>query len=148
MRYSGRVVLALSVLVPSVLVLVIGAAALAAGCGDKAALDGTSWRLVGWSISAIDPADFTITAQFRDGQMGGTSAVNSYGASYETGGDGSLSLGAISATEMAGPEPAMQAEAAYFALLQRVRAYRLDGDELTLLDGNGNELLIFAKTSG
>jgi len=127
------------------LIVLAGLVFVAAGCGDKAALDGTSWRLVGWSISAIDSADFTITAQFQDGQMGGSSAVNTYGAPYETGGDGSLSLGSIAATEMAGPEPAMQAEAAYFDLLQQVRAYRLDDEQLTLLDGNGNELLIFAS---
>ena len=74
--------------------------------------------------------------------------VNSYGASYEAGDDGSLSIGSISATEMAGPEPAMQAEATYLELLQRVRAYKVGDGELTLLDGNGNELLIFAVSEG
>ncbi len=142
-RRSGRGVSRGLRMLVTALVLA-GLAVVAVGCGDKAALDGTSWRLVGWSISAIDSADFTVTAQFQDGQMGGTSAVNTYGAPYETGGDGDLSIGSIMATEMAGPEPAMQAEAAYFDLLRQVRAYRLEDDRLTLLDGNGNELLLFS----
>lgn len=124
--------------------MVASGAALSA-CGESS-LDGTSWRLSAWSVSSIDPSSFTITATFRDGQIGGTAAVNSYGGPYGAGDDGSLTLGPVSATEMAGPEPAMQAEATYFDLLQRVQAYRIDGDELTMLDGDGNELLIFAKT--
>lgn len=130
------------------LATLVAPVALLAGCGDKAALDGTSWRLTAWSVSSIDPADFTITAVFEDGRMGGTAAVNTYGASYEADGDGSLAIGAVTATEMAGPEPAMQAEATYFELLRRVRAYRLAGEELTLLDGDGNEVLIFAREQG
>lgn len=66
-----------------------------AGCGDDAAdgtdgvdangdqtesvaLDGREWRLVRWREAGIDPLDFTITAIFADGRMGGTSAVNTY----------------------------------------------------------------------
>jgi len=124
--------------------MIASGAALSA-CGGSP-LDGTAGRLIGWSVSSIDPSAFTITVTFEDGRAGGTSAVNTYGGPYEAGDDGSLTIGAISATEMAGPEPAMQAEATYFDLLQQVRAYRLDDGQLTLLDGSGNELLIFAKT--
>lgn len=75
--------------------------------------------------------------------MSGKAAVNLYGADCTAGAEGSFSLGPIVQTLMAGPAPAMQAETTYFGLLQEVRSYVLDGDELTLLDEGANELLIF-----
>jgi heat shock protein HslJ len=138
--------------------VVIAAAALLAllvaalggvGCGDEAgpSLEGTSWKLTGWSISSQDPNDFTITAEFKDGRIGGTSAVNQYGGPYTTGDDGSFSVGELASTMMAGPEPDMQAEASYMALLAAARKYEIDGDTLTLFDAGGNESLIFTAAS-
>lgn len=113
------------------------------GCGDQAKLDGTSWTVRSWSASSLDPADFTITASFADGRIGGTSAVNHYGGSYTATAAGGFSVGDLASTEMAGPEPAMRAETIYLRLLRRVREYRLANDQLTLLDGGGQELLVF-----
>ena len=99
--------------------------AVSAGCGSRsggssgggggsstsaAALAGTSWRLTGWSVSSQDPNDFTITAEFKDGRIGGKSAVNQYGGPYTAGDDGSISFGDLASTMMAGPEPDMKAE--------------------------------------
>jgi len=125
-------------------------AAVAAGCGGESSpsLEGTSWKLTGWSVSSQDPNDFTITAEFKDGRIGGTSAVNSYGGPYTTGGDGSFSVGELASTMMAGPEPDMQAETTYMALLAAAKEFRVDGETLTLLDGDGGESLIYAATSG
>jgi heat shock protein HslJ len=119
------------------------------GCGGEAgpSLEGTSWELTGWSISSQDPNDFTITAEFKDGRIGGTSAVNQYGGPYTTGDDGSFSVGELASTMMAGPEPDMQAEANYMALLAAARKYEIDGDTLTLFDAGGNESLIFTAAS-
>jgi len=39
----------------------------------------------------------------------------------------------------------MAAETVYFELLGMVGRYSLNGDTLTLLDANGNELLIFTR---
>lgn len=47
------------------------------GGGDHA-LDGTNWRLTGWSASSPDPSRFVITAAFDDSIISGASAVNSY----------------------------------------------------------------------
>lgn len=122
----------------------------AVGCGDEASpsLEGTSWKLTGWSVSSQDPNDFTITAEFKDGRIGGTSAVNSYGGPYTTGGDGSFSVGELASTMMAGPEPDMQAETTYMALLAAAKEFRVDGETLTLLDGDGGESLIYTAASG
>ena len=134
---------------------VVGAGACGSGAGARA-LDGTSWRLTGWTLSSLAPDQFTITTAFADGKISGTSAVNSYGGAYSAGAGGSssaggsggaFSVGQLASTEIAGPEPAMRAERAYITLLQQARSYKLAGDMLTLYDGNGNESLIFARAT-
>ena len=49
---------------------------------------------------------------------------------------------------MAGPEPDMQAETNYMTLLAAAKEFRVDGETLTLLDGDGGESLIYTATSG
>jgi len=119
-----------------------------AGCGgssEPATLDGTSWRLSGWSLSSLDPADFTITAEFADGRISGKSAVNNYGGPYTQGPGDAFSVGEIAGTMMAGPEPEMRAEGAYLELLAAAKSYALKDGGLTLFDEGGNESLIFAS---
>ena len=119
----------------------------AAGCGgsgsEPATLDGTDWTLTGWSLSSLDPNDFTITAAFADGKISGNSAVNTYGGPYTEGPGDAFSVGELASTMMAGPEPDMRAETAYLTLLAQARSYKLAGGGLTLFDENGNESLIF-----
>ena len=98
-------------------------------------------------MSSQDPADFTITAEFKDGRVGGKSAVNQYGGPYTAGDDGSLSVGDLVSTMMAGPEPDMRAEGAYLKLLAQAKSYKVSGDTLTLVDAGGNESLIFAAAT-
>jgi len=131
--------------------LVVGALlpALASGCSRRDdPLAGTQWRLTGWALSSLSPADFTITAAFADGKISGRSGVNSYGGSYEVGPGNAFGVGRLSSTRMAGPEPAMRAEGAYTTLLARTRSYEVREDRLTLFGAGGNESLIFAATSG
>ena len=142
-------------LLAAALLAVALAAAVAAGCGSSsggsggggstsaASLAGTSWKLTGWSVSSQDPNDFTITAEFKDGRIGGTSAVNQYGGPYTAGDDGSFSTGELVSTMMAGPEPDMRAEQAYLKLLAEVKRFAVAGETLTLSDANGNDLLIY-----
>jgi heat shock protein HslJ len=128
-------------------------AAAAAGCGgssggsssagstDPALLAGASWALTGWSVSSQDPNDFTITAEFKDGRVAGKSAVNQYGGPYTAKDDGSISFGDLASTMMAGPEPDMKAEQTYLAMLAKMTSFKIDGDQLTLTDGGGQELI-------
>ena len=119
----------------------------AAGCGgsgsDAPTLAGTAWGLTEWTLSSLDPKDFTITAQFADGKISGKSAVNTYGGPYTEGPGDAFSVGDLASTMMAGPEPDMRAETAYLTLLAQAKSYKLDGGGLTLFDENGNESLIF-----
>ncbi len=119
-----------------------------AGCSSSggssgASLDGTRWRLTEWTVSSLNPADFTITAEFAGGQISGKSGVNTYNGSYTAGPGDAFSVGQIAATQMAGPEPAMRAEQAYLTLLGQVKSFKLAGDELTLYDAGGNVSLGF-----
>lgn len=113
------------------------------GCAPAASLDGTSWQLTEWSVSSIDPADVTITLQFDGGQATGSGGVNGYGASYEVGPGDALAIGEIVSTLMAGPEPAMSAEASYFTLLSQAKSYRIDGQTLRISGADGQESLVF-----
>lgn len=115
-------------------------------CGGSAAgasLDGTHWRLSAWTLSSLDPADFSITAQFAKGQISGHSGVNTYGGPYKAGPGDAFSAGPLASTEMAGPEPAMRAETAYLTLLGQARSFKVAGGRLTLYDKAGNESLVF-----
>ena len=93
-----------------------------------------------------DPNDFTITAEFIDGRIGGKSAVNQYGGPYTAKDDGSISFGDLVSTMMAGPEPDMKAEQTYLALLAKVTSFKVDGDQLTLEGGDG-ELIYSASAA-
>jgi heat shock protein HslJ len=155
-RGHGRAASLLSVrprssLLAALAFLLLAAAAIAAGCGSSGdsapSLEGTSWKLTGWSISSQDPNDFTITAQFAEDRIGGTSAVNQYGGPYTSGEDGSFSVGELVSTMMAGPEADMKAEQKYLALLAAAKNYQVDGETLTLMDANGNESLTYAATT-
>ncbi|HZK48202.1 MAG TPA: META domain-containing protein [Thermoleophilia bacterium] len=114
-----------------------------AGCSSGAGdLDGTHWKLVEWTVNSLFPGDFAIRAQFADGQISGTSGVNSYSGPYKADGD-SFEVSAVAGTLMAGPEPAMRAEAAYLTLLQQARLFAVSGSTLTLYDNGGNVSLVF-----
>ena len=92
-----------------------------AGCGgsgsEAATLNGTAWRLTGWTLGSLDPNDFTITAKFADGKISGKSAVNTYSGPYTAGPGDAFLVGDLASTRMAGPEPDMRAEGAYLTLL-------------------------------
>lgn len=111
-----------------------------AGNGNRA---GTKWRLVAWSASSLDPARYTITADFSETSISGTSAVNTYGGPYTATDDGAFSVGELQATEMGGSQDAMRAEALYFDLLRQASKYEVSGATLTLRNGSNQDLLIF-----
>jgi len=133
--------------VPVSLIAVAALVFAVSGCSSADRLDSTRWRLTGWSVSSLNPADFTITAEFADGQVGGNSGVNSYGAPYSAGSGDAIEIGEITSTLIAGPDDAMQAESAYTALLSQARSYAVTDDTLTLFDEGGKESLIFEKVA-
>lgn len=125
--------------------------AILAGCTSTAAtptptLDGSAWQLTDWSESGSDPSAFKITASFEEGRMAGKSGVNNYFGPYTAGPGDKFNVGPTGSTRMAGPPAAMQAEQAFFKLLEQVRTWRRTGDQLTLADADSKALLIFTAT--
>ncbi len=131
------------VLVAVVVIAILGGVAAFYFLSGSTSLDGSRWRLDGWSASSLDPADFMITATFLKGEISGQSAVNSYSGPYKAGRLGAFSAGPLSSTLIAGPEDAMRAEQIYLELLDQAASYERSDTKLTLLDDNGNQLLIF-----
>jgi heat shock protein HslJ len=127
----------------AILLVALSLAALVGCSRGGNPLDGTQWRLSNWTLSSLSPADFTITAEFADGQISGSSGVNSYSGPCSLGPSDAFAVGPLSSTEMAGLEPAMRAEGAYMTLLGQARSYELTEGRLTLFDEGGNESLIF-----
>jgi len=135
---------------PVSLVLVLALAACGGGeeGGTPAAsgsVEGAAWVLVagvgvdGWE--ATPP-----TATFGGGTVAGSTGCNRYSASYALDGE-ALELGPIASTRMACPPPADAVEREYVAALERVAGWRLDGEQLVLLDEGGAELLRFDPRS-
>lgn len=130
----------------STLAAVLAAASLLglAGCAPTGAkLEGTRWRLAAWTLSSLAPGDVAITAEFRDGRIGGRSGVNTYGGPYVAGPGDAFRAGPLMGTLMAGPEPAMRAERAFLDLLGQARSCRIEDGQLTLCDEGGGESLVF-----
>jgi heat shock protein HslJ len=116
------------------------------GCSgeQQPALEGTSWKLTGWAESFSWPADVTITADFDESKVSGSSGVNTYFGQYKRDGSGAFSAGPIGSTMMAGPEAAMKAEQAYVHRLDTAGSYALTGDTLVLKDADGRDSLTFS----
>ena len=112
------------------------------GGGRPAAspLDGTSWRGA-WSAAAE-----AATLRFDGWRLAGHSGVNQYAGGYETP-PGTIVVGAVVSTRMAGPEPAMAVERELFELLTGPRPYMLGDGELTIGDGAAARRFVAAAPS-
>jgi heat shock protein HslJ len=132
---------------------VVCAALVWAGCGggtsgtDPKALEGVEWTLVESSMSSVDLGAAGITANFDGEKIYGFSGVNQYGGPYTAKDDGTLEIGELASTMMAGPEPLMKAEQAYLELLKGCDGYQVEGDTLTLLTGEKSESLVYEKAA-
>lgn len=108
-------------------------------------LAGTEWKLSAWSESSLDPSQFTITADFDESYISGTSAVNYYSGPYVATASRLFLVGELQMTLMGGSEEAMLAESTYFELLWQACKFTVNQTTLTLLDAFNNELLIFSR---
>jgi heat shock protein HslJ len=106
-------------------------------------LAGRQWQLRGFNngkqavVSVL--AGTEITLELRDdGTLGGSDGCNRYMSGYTLEG-GTLVIGPLAATRMAcrGPEGAAEQARLYGQALARAVGYRIEGEELTLLDADG-----------
>jgi len=110
--------------------------------GEAPDLDGTEWGLVEMNGEAI-PEAVEITIAFSEGQISGQSACNRYFAGY-------TQEGATLTFDQAGSsnmycEGLMDYEADYLLALGGFKSFEQSGDNLKLMDQDGNTVLIFSK---
>jgi len=108
------------------------------------ALEGTSWKAIMVGEQQI-PEDREVTMVFENGNVGGTSACNSYSASYTQDG-GSLKFGMAAVTMMyCDGEGVMDLEQTFLAGLDKVRSFQFEMGNLVLLDENGQYLVVLVR---
>lgn len=134
----------------ALLVVLLGSTALASAGQPSAQaapdLEGSRWILA----SYVDAAGETVaalpdrepTVEFGSGRVSGSAGCNTYAASFETG-DGKLTTGRALSTMMACEPSIMAQERAFLKNLQAAASYKLDGDQLTITDAQGQTLLAF-----
>jgi putative lipoprotein len=89
---------------------------------------------------ALNPPTIT----FEAGRASGFAGCNRWFAEVTHDG-ASLRFGAAGATRMACEPPMMQIESNFLSMIERTRAYRRDGDTLTLLDEGSAEIGTFLR---
>lgn len=138
----------LAAAVPLMFGLLTAGCGIAPGAGPAAPavpLAGTRWSLT--QLSGQTDSGPAITLNLEDARLGGSDGCNSYGGGYTlSGGKITVDKNLIS-TMMACPEPIMRRATAYTAALAKAASYSSDGKTLTLLDGGGALLAVFAKQS-
>jgi heat shock protein HslJ len=86
--------------------------------------------------------DVKTTAEFKDGNLSGNAACNTYNGSYQVDGD-KISFGSLMSTMMACPPPIMDQETGYLAALDMVGTFDVKGETLTIFDQDGEVVLEF-----
>jgi heat shock protein HslJ len=110
-------------------------------------LAGTRWQVrsyynpanVGGMASPVGGTQ--LTAEFAGGQVAGSAGCNSYSASYTVDGD-SLTIGQAAVTMMF-CEGLMDQEAAFLAAMQSASAFKLEADQLHILNDKGQVVVDF-----
>lgn len=105
----------------------------------KDPLNGTAWALT--SIDDTSPLENTsVTIEFTDGKIGGSSGCNSYGGSYKLSGE-KFSTDSIAMTLMACMDSGvMEQESAFLDHLQNAQTYKLADGQLLILSSDGKSL--------
>ncbi|MDE6250849.1 MAG: META domain-containing protein [Alphaproteobacteria bacterium] len=87
-----------------------------------------------------------ITLSFDENEMRANGqVVNLYNAPYTADGD-NIKFGNIASTMMMGPTEAMQVEQEYFQFMATVEKYNLSGNQLTLKNADGAEMVFTQVT--
>ncbi len=115
------------------------------GAADPSSLEGVPWVLAsGVDVDGWEAVAPSLT--FEDGQASGSSGCNQFTGSYAVDGS-SLELVGIAMTAMGCPPPADEVEQASMDALQGTAGWRLEGEELVLVDADDAELLRYRPAS-
>jgi heat shock protein HslJ len=125
----------------SAAVVLLGACTPSAGSANT--LPGSKWELV--TLNAAAPVQGTTLTLFfgSDDKAGSDAGCNNYSGTYKVNGS-SLTFGPMVSTMMACAPAINTQEQAYLKALGDTKSYEATADRLTLKDGAGNELAVFA----
>jgi len=109
-------------------------------------LEGTAWELESYGApdnlkDVLKDTEITINFIGTEGRIEGSAGCNSYGGGYEVDEDKLFIPGPLMSTAMACPEPIMNQEVEYLAILQNAESYTIDDDRLQI--GGGDKVLVF-----
>jgi heat shock protein HslJ len=113
-------------------------------------LDGNLWGLQSYAGSDGQIVDVIpgseVTAEFVDGQIGGSAGCNRYFGSYELSGNSLTMAGPFGITEMfcTAPPGIMEQESQYIATLQEAASYEINGDQLQIANADGETILVYS----
>ena len=111
-------------------------------------LEGPEWILHSYqdqSGELVEPLTGTSpSAKFDAGQVNGNASCNGYFGGYELDGS-SISMGPLASTEMfcGNPPGVMDQEQAFLAAMSSAAGYKIEAEQLLLLDAGGEVLLVF-----
>ena len=114
--------------------------------GTGGTIEGPTWKLASQAVNgavAAIPADVHADARFGDGEVAGSGGCNVFGGPAEISG-ATIKVGALISTQMACEGPAGDTETAYFANLGKSATFTATADALTIFDGSGATLLVYA----
>ena len=138
----------LGALAVGTLLVTLGAAGCSSGGAD---LSGKPWVLKSYG-DADNPtaviAGTEVTAEFSDGEVGGSAGCNHYFGSYEVDGE-KLTFGPLASTEMwcEEPEGRMDQEYSYLQALGKAGQYEIKDGEL-IITGTDDQVVTFAEKFG
>ena len=108
------------------------------------ALVGTEWLLTSLDGDELLPKT-EITLEIDEGEAGGSSGCNFYGGEVDRMADGSFVWPGADMTEMGCSGEVLRQETRYQNLLDEVDAYRIEGDRLEMMNGEGQTRLVFQQ---
>ncbi len=117
------------------------------GASNTGRLEGVTWVLKSYGdpnnlIAAVADKEVTLTFDKDEGRVSGNGGINGYGGNYQVDGN-KLTIKDMVQTMMAGPEPLMSQEVAFFNILQSAQSYKISGQELTITGTEG--VLVFRQ---
>jgi heat shock protein HslJ len=107
-------------------------------------LEGTAWELttfVTGDVASSLISGTQVTAEFKDGKLGGTAGCNHYFGGYSLSGQ-ALTVSEVGATKMVCDGGIMRQEQQFLSALQAATSFTIAGDQLTIAHPGGS--LVFS----